>query len=440
MMKRLLIALSIALSLCACNKKDATVSHPTDLSALRANLAFTCTHEAAHLPSLNPEADKLFVYARYLQKQQGPKDFDDIMRYYRIAAAYGHYKANHNAQLLITQGLVLAPEGRKEVVDLAMQLVHDDIPGGYFDLGHYLEIGYGVQQDVGAAMRYFRKAADLGNPEAQAYVAEKLQPVSMAPEIATKMWLCAAEQGLGSAANSLGIDLELDKRYDEAVKAYQLGAEAGDAQSAYSLEVAFRAPINSKDVGELGLQSDAERARRYKAIREFIDRNDGRNPKVPDIEKIVPLPPAQLPAWDGTFQWEKEQASAKPPEKPSDELVDRLAKDKHLDPATGLPLPGAPEKTSALDRQPSAVTATVDRLPLGAVALTGDKCPEDGVWCANLGGRQATNPQRRFAKGETLPPLSIQAPRQIAILDRLMGARERTENVVWQLMSYVDQG
>ncbi len=435
-MKRLLITLSIALSVCACNKKEAAVSHTNDSSALRANLAFTCTREATHLPSLNPEADKLFLYARYMQKQAGPKDFGDIMRYYRIAAAYGHYNANHNAQLLITQGLVIAPAGRNEVIDLAMRLVHDGIPGGYYDLGHYLEIGYGVQQDVGAAMRYFRKAADLGNPEAQAYVAQKLEPIDMAPEIANQMWQCAAEQGLGDAANNLGVNLKLDEHYTEAIKAFQLGVKAGDTQSAYSLEVAFRAPDNPKDPDKLGLRSDVERARRYKAIGEFIDRNDGRNPKVPDIEKIVPLPPAQLPAWDGTFQWEKEQASAKPPEKPSDELVDRLAKDKHLDPATGLPLPGAPEKTSALDQQPSAVTATVDRLPLGTVALTGDKCPEDGVWCANLGARQAGNAQRRFAKGETLPPLSIQAPRQIAILDRLMGAREQTENVIWQLVSY----
>ncbi len=439
-MNRAFAAISFVFLLCACTKKASPASQASNLDALRANLAFTCVHEAAHAPKLDPNADKLFLYARYLQKRDGQKDFDDIMRYYRIAATYGHYKANHNAQLLITQGLVLAPDGRKEAVDLAMRLVHDNIPGGYFDLGHYLEIGYGVQQDVGAAMRYFRKAADLGSPEAQDYVASKLNPVEMAPDIARKMWRCAAEQGDGRAANQLGIALSIDGRFEDALSAFQLGVQAGETQSAYSLEQAFKGPPPSDKINYLGLANDPERSRRYELIGEFTDRNDGRNPTVPDIEKIVPLPPAQLPAWDGTFQWEKEQASAKPPEKPSDELVDRLAKDKHLDPATGLPLPGALEETSALDRQPSAVTATVDRLPLSAVALTGDKCPEDGVWCANLGGRQATNPQRRFAKGETLPPLSIQAPRQIAILDRLMGARERTENVVWQSMSYVDQG
>ena len=75
-------------------------------------------------------------------------------------------------------------------------------------------------------------------------------------------------------------------------------------------------------------------------IRKFLRDNEGRNPKVPDIDKIVPLPPAKLPPWDGTFEWEKEQAAAVPPEKPSEELINRLAKAKHLDPTTGLPLPG----------------------------------------------------------------------------------------------------
>ena len=377
-MKRFLMPLAIMLLLCAC-KKEASVAKSNDLSALRANLAFTCTHEASHLPPLNADADKLFAYARYSQKQPGAKDFADIMRYYRIAAAYGHYKANHNAQLFIKNGLVVSPTGSKEAVDLAMQLVHEGIPGGYYDLAQYLETGYGVQQDVGAAMRYFRKAADLGNPEAQAYVAEKLEPADMAPQIADQMWKCAAEQGLGAAANNLGVNLQVDQRYDEAVKAFQLGVEAGDTQSAYSLEVAFRGPYNPKDPDQLGLHSDTERSKRYAAIGKFIDRNDGRNPKVPDINKIVPLPPAPLPAWDGTFQWEKDQAAAKPPEKPSEELINRLAKDKHLDPATGLPLSNAPEKTSEAEPLPASVADYVHRLPLGTVTLTGDKCPEKGV-------------------------------------------------------------
>ena len=435
-MNRRLLALAVVISISACTKKESPVSQVSDLTEVRANLAFTCRHEADHLPPLNPEANQLFLYARFLQRRDGAKDFNDIMRYYRIAAAYGHYKANHNAQLLITQGLVLAPEGRKEAVDLAMQAVREGIPGGYYDIGHFLEIGYGVQQDAAAALRYFRKAADLGNPEAQDYVAEKLLSDEPSRNIAVQMWQCAAAQGYGKAANSLGNLLGAEGRFQEAAEAYQRGVAAGNSLSALGLEKGFTGPPPADKLNYIGLPNDPERSARYVKIRRFFERNDGRNPTVPDIDKIVPLPPTPLRPWDGTFQWEKEQAAAKPPEKPSDELVDRLAKEKHLDPVTGLPLSGSTSQTSESEPQSALTEERVDRLPLGTVALTGDKCPEEGLWCANLGARQAANTQRRFTKGETLPPLSIQAPRQIAILDRLMGAREQTENVVWQLVSY----
>ncbi len=89
-----------------------------------------------------------------------------------------------------------------------------------------------------------------------------------------------------------------------------------------------------------------ERARRYELIRAFIDDNKDRNPKVPDIDRIVPLPPAKLPPWDGTFQWQKEQDAAVPPQKPSDKLIERLSKEKNLDPATGLPLTASASESS----------------------------------------------------------------------------------------------
>ncbi len=416
------------------------MSKAPDVDAVRANLTFTCVHEEAHLPPLNADADRLFQYARHLQKQEGPKDFNDVMRYYRIAAAHGHYKANTNAQLLIRQGLVISPEGPREAVDLAMQLMHEGVPGGYYDVGHYLEIGYGVRQDPLGALRYIRKAADLGNPEAQDYVAEKLLADEKSREIALQMWRCAAAQGYGRAATALGNALALLGHFNEAVQAYQQGVAAGSSESAFSLEYGFKGPPPSDRQFYVGVGNDPGRSDRYRKIRKFFERNDGRNPTVPDLDEIAPLPPAPLPTWDGTFQWEKEQAAAKPPAKPSEELIDRLAKEKHLDPATGLPLAGAPEKTSASEQEHSELVGEhADRLPLGSVALTGDTCPEDGVWCANLGARRAANAQRRFSKGETLPPLPILAPRQFALLDRWMGARAQTENVVWQLMSYGDQ-
>ncbi|MBU6487708.1 MAG: sel1 repeat family protein [Burkholderiales bacterium] len=417
------------------------MSSASDASAVRASLSFSCTRETDHLPSLDPDSNRLFLYGRYLEKADGPKDFDVVARYYRIAAAYGHYKANHNLQLLISEGLASSPDPERETIDLAEQLIKAGIPGGYYDMGHYLELGYGVKQDAEKARRYFRKAADLGNPEAQYYIGDLLSPRDMAPDISRQMLQCAIDQGYGKAGSYLGIDLSTKKLYAEAVQSFQKGVAAGSAQSASFLENGFVTPSSSERLYYLSLPMDRERSNRYKVIRQFLDTNEGRNPKIPDIDKIVPLPPAKLPPWDGTFQWEKEQAAVVAPEKPSDELIDRMAKAKHLDPETGLPLPNGSSKSSEATEPSSKVPAAniAGRVPIGTVAFSGDVCPEDGVWCANLANRQPNGAERRFAKGETLPTLIVQAPRPSSLLGRWRERREYPERVVWQLTAYPEQ-
>ena len=332
-------------------------------SAVRAKLAFTCVHEADHLPPLDPHADTLFKYALFLEKKPGPKDFNAAARYYRIAAAYGHYKANHNLQLLVSTGQASSPHAATETVDLAEQLIAAGIPGGYYDMGHYLALGYGVKQDEKKARIYFRKAADLGSPEGQYYVGDLLSPKDRAPDISRQMMECAIDQGYGVAGSYLGIDLMDSKFYAEAIKVFQKGAQAGDVQSAFALQDGFDTSDPSNIASYIGESKDAERSRRYELIWKFLDRHEGLNPKVPDIDQIVPLPPAQLPEWDGTFQWQKEQDAANPPQRPEEKLVERLAREKNLDSATGLPL--APAKI-----------AKDGRVPLGTVARTSELPPE----------------------------------------------------------------
>jgi len=334
------IGLLAGFSLTGCSKENPLPKLP-DLAEVRANLAFTCVHEADHLPPLDPEADQLFTYGRHLQKRKGPKDFDEIVRYYRIAAAHGHYKANHNAQLLVSRGKAKSPYAMRESIDWATQLVEQDVPMGYYDVGHYLKLGYGFKQNEDMALRYIRKAADMGNPDAQYYIGEMLAPASIAPDIARQMRRCAAEQGHGEAAVELGVDLKYEKRYQEATEAFQLGTAAGHSLSAFYLEHAFNAPLPSDRGNYLALPHDPERVRRYKLIIKFLDKSEPYNPRIPDIDQIVPLPPAELPPWDGTFQWQKEQEQI--PEQPSEALMQKLAKAKNLDPATGLPLPPPPK-------------------------------------------------------------------------------------------------
>jgi hypothetical protein len=410
----------------ACSNKDRQMPSQADLDAARANLAFTCVHEADHLPPLDPQVDELFKYGRYLEKKDGRKDFNDIARYYRIAAAWGHHKANHNLQVLVSTGFADSPDPANETIDLAEQLIKAGVPGGYYDMGHYLELGYGVEPDEDKARRYFRKAADLGSPEAQAYVGELLAPWDKAPAIARQMRQCATDQGYGAAASTLGIDLKTDKLYPEAVKAFQKGVEAGNGQSASFLGNGFKGSPPPGDLYFLALPSDPERARRYRAILEFLRANDGCNPKVPDIDQIVPLPPAKLPPWDGTFQWQKDQDAAVPPPKPSDEVIARLSNAKHLDPATGLPLS-------------ASASAQAERLPLGTVAQTGERCPEDGIWSMLPLARVRSDATQRVCKGEIMPPLVTEIPRLLPVLDRWLGMRQKATAVPWHLVAYLDQ-
>ncbi|MGD7376569.1 SEL1-like repeat protein [Ralstonia pseudosolanacearum] len=434
-MNKSILIVALAFLTCACAKKENPLASLPDMGAVRANLAFTCVHEADHLPPLDPEADQLFQYGRHLQKKEGPKNFNDIARYYRIATAHGHYKANNNLQSLVSQGLADSPDAPKETIDLAAQLVNQGVPGGYYDIGHYLELGYGLKQDTEMALRYMRKAADLGNADAQYYVAQKLAPIDNAPAIARQMWQCAADQGHGKAANTLGIDLEGSKLYPESLRAFQQAAAAGETQGAFALEIGFSWEREDTHLSNIGVAKDPERSRRYKLIGKFIDTNDGRNPKVPDIDKIVPLPPAKLPPWDGTFQWEKNQAAAVPPQKPSDELIERLSKAKHLDPATGLPLAKS-EQVAQTETEP---TPQPTRLPLGTIARTGESCPQDGVWCVSLAKGVVADAERSFLKGMELPMLTVYQPRKFAWMDDWLGVRRQTVQATWKLVGYLDE-
>ncbi|TDV24784.1 hypothetical protein C7405_12535 [Paraburkholderia caballeronis] len=424
-MRRGILTVLLAGLACACTKETPLASLP-DLSAVRANLAFTCVHQADHLPPLDPDANRLFEYGRWLQKQDGPKDFNDISRYYRIAAAYGHYKANVNLQQLVSTGLAYSPNARKETIDLAIQLVKQGVPGGYYDIGHYLELGYGLKQDSEAALRYIRKAADLGSPDAQYYLAEKLFPIDAAPGVALQMYRCAADQGHGKAATSLAIGRQDDGFYVEARKAFQQGVMAGNRQAAWALENGFKGTPPDDRLYYLDVPNDPERSRRYELIGKFLDENEGLNPKVPDADQIVPLPPTPLPPWDGTFQWQKEQEAAKPPQKPDDKLVERLAREKNLDPATGFPL--APAKD-----------AKAERVPLGTTARPGEVCPQSGIWCVRPFDDVRPEATRRFSKGETMPSLVMDDPRPIPGLDALLGMRKYRTDSKWTLKAYADE-
>jgi hypothetical protein len=366
------VLLLLCLLLVACDsrstftymKKDPHVNPLTDI---KANFAFTCAHEK--IPAPSAETDVLFQYARWLQKNnqlKQDKSVDvEIERLYRIAAENGHYKANINLQNgAMRQHFKLHGH---EHLRLSQQLIEASVATGYYFVGIFLQQGSaGLKQDSEMALRYYRKAADQGSAQAQAYVGDKLAPSDIAPDVARQMRRCAAEQGNGDAAVMLSMYLRDEGKYTDAIEILQTGVAGGNESAAGRLKNAFRGHPSTNTMYYLGQQEDPERAERYEKIWRILARASYANPTVPEINEIVPLPPAKLPAWDGKLQWLEARRANVPPEKPSQALINQLSKAKLLDPATGRGLPGSPAFSQAHLSAP--------------YCYSGQVCPVSGYW------------------------------------------------------------
>jgi len=337
-MKKIFVVLVFCFFISACSKKEEKMPDMSQTDFAYNRLEFKCAYERDSLPVLNQDADVLYRYGLYLEKRKGQKDYDEIARYYRIAAAHDHYKAATNLQFLLSTGQAHSPNASKEVIDLAEYYVAQGIPGAYYDMAHYLELGYGVKQDIAASRAYFRRAADLGNPDAQYYIGRLLSYVPNTAEIMLAMYKCAMEQGNRSAGRKYSIYSQGSGDYKDSLQGYQIAVRYGDAASASRLASAFEGPPASDELYYLALEQDTERVERYRKINLFLRRHEHLGANIPELDDIVPLPPATLPQWGGTFQWKRERDSAVPII-PSAELIEKLSAEKGLDPATGLPLP-----------------------------------------------------------------------------------------------------
>ncbi|WP_226894202.1 DUF6396 domain-containing protein, partial [Proteus sp. FME41] len=275
------------------------------------NFQFTCLHEEDVFPPLDPEADTWFKQAVQLDRQDNP-DLKRIAQLYRQAAAKDHYKAIGNLQLMVSIGKAEPIAGKlpqEEVIDLVERLINMEIPFGYYIMGTYLQEGYGVEQDENAAFSYMLKAAVMGNPEGQYVIGQKFMngqvPELYRIDLGRAMLTCASKQGFSQASYRLGMNYSLvDSNYSQALIFFQEAIKQRDSLSAFRLSQAFNTNDINDRVNYLGQQIDLERVRRYKLISKEIDRNP--RAKFPDIDKIVPLPPAPLPEWDGTFEYKKQ--------------------------------------------------------------------------------------------------------------------------------------
>ena len=319
------------------------------IEEIKKNLEFTCVHEKR--PPLSEETQQLYNYALHRdlnhmwpgQREDG--FWDELLPYYRIAAANGDYKANVRLQFLLSDGWTKVPyvEAEAETQKL-YKMLHKQLPAtAYYLLKGYIEDGYGVSAPPDSELAFLRKAADMGNREAQYTLGQMISSLDdeetreFRLKLMMKLYRCASEQGQGNASYWLGMFLPDYHKYDEAVRAYHQGVKNGNYLSAFILSNAFKAGKEKGNNNFLDVEIDEERARRYSIIDSYLSTYEFMSPTVPDLDDIVPLPPAPLPEWDGKIAFQRWGEGAEPP-KPSDELLNKLADKAGVDVKTGLPL------------------------------------------------------------------------------------------------------
>ena len=322
------------------------------MEQLQANLEFVCKHEEK--PELSQETQQLYNYALYHDLhnmwtgKRGDAVWNGLARYYRIAAMNGDYKANIRLQYLLKSGRISSDMPQTEVHNLNEELAKQLPATAYYNLYGYLDVGYGVRTEKDGKYAYLRKAADLGSREAQYVVGDILTDINdeetrlLRLKIYDQLLACASEQGLGQASVMLGIGLQSKKEYQQALEVFHQGTKNGNDSSARRLAHAFSGKPKEGEMYFLNLSEDSERSRRYKIIGDYLSDKDYLQPKVPDLDDIVPLPPAPLPEWDGKIAFQR-WFEGEAPSKPDEALVRRLAwqaglnGDTGLDEKTGMP-------------------------------------------------------------------------------------------------------
>lgn len=262
-------------------------------------LEFVCSREEDHVPKPTEAAEVLFqqAFKAHVDATSGDETNVPLLREavqgYRKAAEAGHWKAVRNlANLYSTgtgsNGLIKADEDK--ALEYVRQLMAMNVATGYNLMAAFANQGWGVRRDPEAALRYERKAADLGDKLAQRHLGRMfVLEFNQLPEdqrvkviaIGRQMMACAVRQGDIEAASDLATEYKVSDNYPYALFYYQQGAKMGDSTSLFVLYEWF-------NEGKHGYARDPKRAERYN---HFSDRADLREGPFPGLDKELPLPP-----------------------------------------------------------------------------------------------------------------------------------------------------
>jgi hypothetical protein len=263
----------------------------------------------------DPVAYRLYINARKrwrskIEWQLTRQEAFSILHDVQTAANQGDWGARALMAYFYRSGLgpldsnhVLDPDANKSTENVRAAVAAGQA-WGYYDLGVAHEHGYGgAAQDEQIAWAYYRKAAELGSPEAQMALASAYSKAKR-KDAEEAMMMCAYKQGHGPAAYKLGIRAEIFKNFTATLEYYQAGTRFGSQRSAAALMLIFDTKewslLDKQDqdaLKQLEVLPDPERKSRYKEISQALDINP--DLKLTRLDQVLPLPPTELPPWQG---------------------------------------------------------------------------------------------------------------------------------------------
>ncbi|MDM0011038.1 DUF6396 domain-containing protein [Variovorax sp. J22P168] len=269
---------------------------------------FVCKHEADAMPPIDAQAEAWFqeglrITSRDLWPDQ--RDYPKAVVLWQQAAERKHWKAMMNLAGVLIQGdgtepYVVPPDTERaiRIVEEAMRL---GIPAAFDAMGTYHRRAMGVNGDASRAYALWELAADMGSPSAQAFLGRALLAGYDNPKagiwsnrpVGFKMLECAFAQGNGKAAHELALDYSVvDRDYGKAIRVWHEGVKFGSERSANSLATLF----GGAEMTRGGPSPDPAREERYGALGDALYLNP--DLRFPNLDKVLPLPPAKLPQWD----------------------------------------------------------------------------------------------------------------------------------------------
>lgn len=384
--------------------------------------SFACEVEATKTPAIDAQAEAWFLEARALERPETveeDRDYKAIVQLTLRAAERKHWKAMLNLASLYIEGRdpLKGPEDAVKLVEEGMRL---GVPAAYDRMGTFFMNGTGVKSDATRAFAFWQKAAQMGNPQAMTFLGDKLDAATDSGDgshwanvpVAKQMLECAFGQGYGPAAYQLSFLVagnrppsgSTDRTREESTRALRIlheGVKFGCEECANALQIEFGHPFNLADM--LAPQIDKARGKRYGLLGDALAFDP--NLRFPNIDQILPLPPATLPSWNGD-------------------------RDTLLNAAMGVRLKPGPPK-------PTAASLRTDRHHLDAAFLfrhTGDKtenerAPRAGFW-------QPTShqqPERIRSQLAKIPPGLYSAEERFEhFFDPTEDTRSPIFGVVWE--------